>query len=601
MRILKYVVTLLLTQGSRGLAGRPDDTETSISYKKYSQVNTGFANLQSLIRPAPANIQIRRRKYKNQPRIETSFRDPAKYIPSNVKKNTRKNTQYQGGKNKQQMSNKQENTRKYTQHQRGKSKRKMPKIYITKLPVKMHNIFFAEQIKEKENSVTDIIGGWAETMGDNSSTIRNYNFTNLDKDQAVISNDVLEPAMRSDQQYENSVENVNDMIYNSQVVNQPSNLVKSLNDKQDINVYSTEYPYLEYLPNTVKIDAKDHNEPEYNVSKKFEKDQKKEIWLGGADRIQPSLPSSISDYFKEDDWVMPVLIIAILSIVGIIFFEVIYIINYLRKKHRMANVFLDHVLIGSLLCCAVVSILYTLQPTTTICSVSRFMTSMSCTLVFSTIMVKLLYSVTRHRRGHLHTTYQVILLSCSLLVQTVILTQRLVTTTTTIPVNHSCVTSFHQQLYGNAYNIFLIALLTILSIVFRREAFFAPIMMVISVIIWSTWIIAWYLAPSHYQDLANITGLLATTIAVFGVVFFYRGSWFFVKKRKEGFIADNEDLNNRQDTSSPSALSVDLSNISLFPIERGKIDTKRTLIDKITIFHKRSRKLLFKISSKDFQ
>ena len=89
MRILKYVVGLLVILASRGLAGRPDYTETSIGYKKYLQVNTGFANLKSLLRPAPPNIRIRRklRNGRIQPRIETTFQDHAKYVSSHFGEN----------------------------------------------------------------------------------------------------------------------------------------------------------------------------------------------------------------------------------------------------------------------------------------------------------------------------------------------------------------------------------------------------------------------------------------------------------------------------------------------------------------------------------
>ena len=164
----------------------------------------------------------------------------------------------------------------------------LPKIYITKLPTEQikeePEIFFTKLSKEKQNSVAVI--------------------DKDDNDNEVINEDILEPAIRSDHVYQDGLENVNAMIYNSQAVNTPTN---TFNGKKQPNDFSPVYPYLEYVSSTARIIG------DNNCNDKEESDLTK---LDSADKMQPSTPTN------NEDWVLPVVIIASITIVILLTFSV---------------------------------------------------------------------------------------------------------------------------------------------------------------------------------------------------------------------------------------------------------------------------------------
>ena len=272
---------------------------------------------------------------------------------------------------------------------------------------------------------------------------------------------------------------------------------------------------------------------------------------------------------------MPVFVMASMTILLLLICEAYIIFCSLKHRHRYSKMILTQILMAGLLSCAIMSMFYTMQPTPVICGVIRLGSGLSYTLIYSTLVVKIIFLISRNSGINLHTAYQIILLFSAVLIQLVVLIHWLVANPPAVssaPGSHSsCTTSFNQQLHGHAYNIFLIAVLTLLSLLFHRarpacrEGLSISISTVLSVIIWTAWVIAGYLVPTQYKDLCSSAGLIASTLATWCAMFLPGGGYADADGKE-----DRTSLSIREETASHSVLSRDPSNISLV-LDNGKI------------------------------
>jgi hypothetical protein len=184
--------------------------------------------------------------------------------------------------------------------------------------------------------------------------------------------------------------------------------------------------YLEHVSSTARIIG-DHSDKN-DVEKEYKTVEQDLTKLGSADKIQPSIPSSVGilSSLRDEEWVLPVVIIASTTILLIVTFEVYILLKSLRIKHSRRHLFLGQILMAGLLCCAVMSIVYTMKPTPLICAVIRFGSGLSYTLLYSTLLVKMIFLISVDSGIHLHSTYQILLLSFAVLIQLVIGIQWLV-------------------------------------------------------------------------------------------------------------------------------------------------------------------------------
>jgi len=461
----------------------------------------------------------------------------------------------------------------------------MPKIYITKLPVTQikeePQIFFTKVLKDKHTSIEvfDIIDEEELSLNSSSGMFEDISLKINDKDN-VISENSLEPAIRSNHVNQDGLENVNDMIDNSQTVNQPSNNINSFEGETQRIGYSTEYPYLEFVSSTAMIfsnhcEGDDACDVEYESKQTdyFEQDLTN---LGSADNIKPSTPTN-DGIFKDEKWVLPIVMIASATIVFLLSFEVFIYLKTKRSTPSCRHLFLGQMLLAGLLSCAVMALVFTMKPTTTICAVSRFGSGLSFTLVFSTLLVKLVFLISMNNGIYLPSTYQILLLVFAVLIQLAISIQWIVAVPPSLSTEFeplTCATTFQQQLHGQIYNIFLIVVLTVLSLKFYRvrptyrEALYISMVMVLTVIIWTSWIIAGYILPANYADLCSSVGLLASTVATFSVMFLPRGRQLSATGKDGVYPEDRAEVYNRQETASPGGLSRDLS---LFSVNTGSV------------------------------
>ena len=91
---------------------------------------------------------------------------------------------------------------------------------------------------------------------------------------------------------------------------------------------------------------------------------------------------------------------------------------FFKKKFQM-------LLLGLLLCCGS-AVVYTLKPTTIVCSLSRIAAGSSYAVLYSTFLVKLVFLVSLNGGVYLPATYQSLLLCFAILIQLVIGVQWLV-------------------------------------------------------------------------------------------------------------------------------------------------------------------------------
>ena len=172
----------------------------------------------------------------------------------------------------------------------------------------------------------------------------------------------------------------------------------------------------------------------------------------------------------------------------------------------------------------------------------RLGTGLAYTLVYSTLLVKLVFLISLNSGVYLPATYQSLLLCFAILIQLVIGVQWLVTSPPQIleiprnleveeeevEVVFNCSTGFQQQLLGLLYVVFLILVVVVLSLKSRgvrenyREAMYVALVMGFSVAIWVIWVVAGLIVPTAYQDVCSACGLIATTSITFVIMFLPR-------------------------------------------------------------------------------
>ena len=146
-------------------------------------------------------------------------------------------------------------------------------------------------------------------------------------------------------------------------------------------------------------------------------------------------------------------------------------------------------------------------------------TGLAYSLVYSTLLVKLVFLISLNSGVYLPATYQSLLLCFAILIQLVIGIQWLVTSPPDVtdqsllnveddansPLVFTCATMFKQQLLGLLYVVFLIIVVVVLAFKSRgvrenyREAMYVGLTMGFTVAIWVIWIVAGLIVPASYQ------------------------------------------------------------------------------------------------------
>ena len=227
----------------------------------------------------------------------------------------------------------------------------------------------------------------------------------------------------------------------------------------------------------------------------------------------------IKDSFRDEIWVLPVLASASCLLLIICCFEVYLLVKSVNRNPSRRHLFLGQMLLLGLMACTAIAAVFTLKPTSVTCAVIRMGSGLSYSVVYSTLLVKLVFLVSLNSGVYLPATYQSLLLCFAVLIQLVIGVQWLVTAPPNVVFNQTlvtagedaavltstCLTQFRQQLFGLLYVVFLILVVVLLAFKARgvrenyREAVYVGLTMGFTVAIWIVWILAGLIAPVQHK------------------------------------------------------------------------------------------------------
>jgi hypothetical protein len=243
-------------------------------------------------------------------------------------------------------------------------------------------------------------------------------------------------------------------------------------------------------------------------------------------------------------------------------------------------------LLAGLLACSGMAVVHTLLPTNVTCAVIRLGTGLAYSLVYSTLLVKLVFLISLNAGVYLPATYQSLLLSFAILIQLVIGVQWLVsappdvaqlplTPGSTEDTLITCATLFKQQLLGLLYVVFLILVVVLLSFKSRgvrenyREAMYVGLTIGFTVAIWIVWILAGFIVPTRYQDVCSACGLIACTSITFVIMFMPKGRQLSAMGREGVYAEDRTDVYTGSGTGSTGSSGT--PSPSFFPVKPGKL------------------------------
>jgi len=305
----------------------------------------------------------------------------------------------------------------------------------------------------------------------------------------------------------------------------------------------------------------------------------------GADLITPALPSykELLKHFKKEIWVLPVLIAAGIIILVLTIFEIFLLAKAINKNPSRRHLFLGQMLLAGLLACSGMAVVYTLKPTPITCAVIRLGSGLSYSLVYSTLLVKLVFLISLNSGVYLPATYQSLLLCFAILIQLVIGIQWLVSappdvSDTVISEDEAiftCATLFRQQLLGLLYVVFLISVVVLLAFKSRgvrenyREAMYVGLTMGFTVAIWIVWIVAGLIVPTRYQDVCSACGLIACTSITFVIMFMPKGRQLSAMGKDGVYAEDRTDVYTGSGTGSTGSSGT--PSPSFFPVKPGKL------------------------------
>ena len=238
---------------------------------------------------------------------------------------------------------------------------------------------------------------------------------------------------------------------------------------------------------------------------------------GGGDVLRSSrnatgsAPSTLGDigavlpfleHIRDEIWVIPVLSSTALLVMFLLIFEIYLIAKSCTSNPSRRHLFLGQVLLLGLVLCCCTAVALCLKPTTTTCAVLRVGVGLSYTVIYSTLLVKLVFLISLNSGVYLPAMYQCLLLVFAISIQLVIGIQWLISSPTELGEITSddgsatyltCGVEFKQQLMGLLYVHFLVVVVVVLAFKSRgvrenyREAMYIGLTMAFTVLIFLIW------------------------------------------------------------------------------------------------------------------
>lgn len=321
---------------------------------------------------------------------------------------------------------------------------------------------------------------------------------------------------------------------------------------------------------------------------------------GAAAGTPPSIVSTTQLPFaglRKEVWVVPVLVLASLTMLMMGAFEIFVLFKAWRTSPSRRHLFLGQMLLLGLFACAGLGAVITAQPTLLSCGAIRFGVGVAYALVFAALLVKCVFLISLNGGVYLPAPYQGLLLLFALLIQVAIGAQWLLTQppeiyTTSVPVmgsgflsttvasqtNYSalfyptsyttldgtpeiytriaavstvliplCKTQFSELLFSLIYIVFLIVFIAVLAIKSRgirdnyREATYIGLAIGGAIPIWLGWMLCGLAVAERHKDACIAFGLVATSATVFLVMFMPKGRQLAAMGKEGLYVEDREE------------------------------------------------------------
>ncbi|XP_058065510.1 uncharacterized protein LOC131215143 [Anopheles bellator] len=299
---------------------------------------------------------------------------------------------------------------------------------------------------------------------------------------------------------------------------------------------------------------------------------------------------------RKEPWVVPVLVLASLSMLMMAAFEVFVLCKAWRTSPSRRHLFLGQMLLLGLFACSGLAAVLTVNPTVLSCATMRFGAGVAFALVFASLLVKCVFLISLNGGVYLPAPYQGLLLLFAVLIQVAVGGQWLLTsppavdsvavasgggpgigstpggtaissryhllltasdlatmnpplqggpgTTTIIPLCH---TPFSELLLSLVYIVFLIAFVAVLAIKSRgirdnyREATYIGLAIGGIIPIWLGWTLCGLAVADRHRDACLAFGLVATSSTVFLVMFMPKGRQLAAMGKEGLYVEDREE------------------------------------------------------------
>lgn len=314
--------------------------------------------------------------------------------------------------------------------------------------------------------------------------------------------------------------------------------------------------------------------------------------------------SAPSSGLRKEPWVVPVLVLATLSMFMMAAFEVFVLCKAWRTSPSRRHLFLGQMLLLGLFSCAGLAAILTATPTLLSCATVRFGAGVAFALVFASLLVKCVFLISLNGGVYLPAPYQGLLLLFAVLIQIAVGSQWLLTSppavdtvTAASPSSHSifinrnaslllpssslvssnsqhhqagknnatgqqpqldvtsfsvptialCRTQFSELLLSLIYVVFLILFVAMLAIKSRgirdnyREATYIGLAIGGSIPIWLGWTLCGLAVAERHRDACLAFGLIATSTTVFLVMFMPKGRQLAAMGKEGLYVEDREE------------------------------------------------------------
>uniref|UniRef100_A0A182N2F0 G-protein coupled receptors family 3 profile domain-containing protein n=1 Tax=Anopheles dirus TaxID=7168 RepID=A0A182N2F0_9DIPT len=285
---------------------------------------------------------------------------------------------------------------------------------------------------------------------------------------------------------------------------------------------------------------------------------------------------------RKEPWVVPVLVLASLSMLMMAAFEVFVLCKAWRTSPSRRHLFLGQMLLLGLFACSGLAAVLTVNPTALSCATMRFGAGVAFALVFASLLVKCVFLISLNGGVYLPAPYQGLLLLFAVLIQVAVGGQWLLTSppgvdnvpvggatgaggttavssryhllltagdlaATASPTIPLCHTPFAELLLSLIYIVFLIVFVAILAIKSRgirdnyREATYIGLAIGGIIPIWLGWTLCGLAVADRHRDACLAFGLVATSSTVFLVMFMPKGRQLAAMGKEGLYVEDREE------------------------------------------------------------